>query len=92
MESEKWIESLARQARLDVPPAIAVSVPSLAALRGSVPMGIAPRMLWFSGAAALAAACLMLAVGIYQQRSTSASSSNSNDSMSVLFSPLDAKL
>jgi hypothetical protein len=87
MKTLQWIDKLAERARQEPAPAISVAVP-----RVQPAVYRLPRMaLSLSAAGSLAAACLLLALGLHAQHAASSSSvstSSSSDAQSVLFSPL----
>jgi hypothetical protein len=87
METLQWIEKLAERARRETVPATDIAAP-----RVEPAVYRLPRMaLSLSAAGSLAAACLLLALGLHAQHiasTPSASTSTSSDTMSVLFSPL----
>ncbi len=90
MDSELWIDSLSRRARGETLPELRCTVPRIAptVLR-------LPRLaLSLSAVGSLAAACLVLALGLHAQQVTSSSSSmktTTSDSVSVLFAPLQSE-
>jgi hypothetical protein len=100
MDSQQWIDQLARQARLEPIPLIPISAPRFEpALR---PLPRWPLSL--SAGVSLMAACLLLALGVRAQQSTdtastsniaisanTSASSQAPDEMTALFSPLQVE-
>ena len=100
MDSQQWIEQLARQARLEPIPTIRITSPRLEPF-------VRPLPRWplsLSAGASLMAACLLLTLGVRAQQSTSAvstsnitvssstsSSSQAPDPVTALFSPLQVE-
>jgi len=87
METLQWIEKLAERARQETVPATDIAAPRIEPAVYRL-----PRMaLSLSAVGSLAAACLLLAMGLHAQHIASipsASTNSSSDTMSVLFSPL----
>lgn len=93
MDSEQWIQSLARQARRETTPELRVIVPQVAPATYRL-----PRSLSLSAGASLAAACLLMVMGLNAQGTSTSSASETAtksvqtpDAVTVLFSPLDAE-
>jgi len=88
MEPLDWIDLLAQQARREVEPEMHTVVPRIAPAVSPLPRAI----LSLSAVGSLAAACLLLVMGLHAQQSTTASpsqaTSTSVDPSSALFSPL----
>jgi ABC-type enterobactin transport system permease subunit len=104
MDSQQWIEQLARQARLEPIPTIRIAAPQIA--RGGLEPALRPLPRWplsLSAGVSLMAACLLLALGVRAQQSTTttsaspvtvssnASSTQAPDDMTALFSPLQVE-
>ena len=89
MDSEQWIQSLARQARRETTPAIDVPGPRVRPATYRLPtLGLS-----ISAVASLAAACLLLAMGLSSQQSSTSTtaSSDQTNAVSVLFAPIDVE-
>jgi hypothetical protein len=85
METLQWIENLAAHARSELLPAIDVVAPRVEPVVYRLPRWA----LSVSAAGSLAAACLLLVMGLHAQMSVNSSSSaQSNETMTVLFAPL----
>jgi hypothetical protein len=87
METMKWIDNLAAQARGETIPEIRVAVPRVQPVVYRLPKFV----LSLSAAGSLAAACLLLVMGLHAQQaisSTSTVKSTDNTTETVLFSPL----
>jgi negative regulator of sigma E activity len=82
----QWIENLAARARSEQVPAIEVVAPRVEPVVYRLPRWA----LSVSAAGSLAAACLLLVIGLHAQQSVNSSSSSaqSNETMTVLFAPL----
>jgi hypothetical protein len=92
MDALDWIDSLARQARREIVPDLHASVP-----RVEPPATYLPRaVLSLSAFGSLAAACVLLVMGLHAQRTSttpvSPSVATTTDNSSVLFSPVKMEL
>lgn len=87
METLQWIEKLAERARQESIPQVRIGAPRVEPVAYRLP----GRALSLSAVGSLAAACLLLVMGLHAQhadRSSITSTVTSSDNMSVLFSPL----
>jgi len=85
METLQWIENLAALARSEQVPAINVAAPRVTPVVYRLPRWA----LSVSAAGSLAAACLLLVMGLHAQQSVnSTNSAQSSETMTVLFAPL----
>jgi hypothetical protein len=104
MDSQQWIEQLARQARLEPIPTIPIVAPQIA--RAGLEPVLRPLPRWplsLSAGVSLMAACLLLTLGVRAQQSTTTasapaatvssntSSSQAPDAVTALFSPLQVE-
>jgi hypothetical protein len=92
MEALDWIDSLARKARREIVPELHAAVP-----RVEPPAAYLPRaVLSLSAFGSLAAACVLLVMGLHAQRasatSVSPSAATTTDDSSALFSPVKMEL
>ena len=87
METLLWIEKLAERARQENIPVVHIAAPRMEPMSYRLPR----TALSLSAVGSLAAACLLLVMGLHAQHAASLSSPSSataSDNMSVLFSPL----
>jgi hypothetical protein len=87
MKTLQWIDKLAERARLETIPPISIVAPRVE----PAPYRLPRLAMSLSAVGSLAAACLLLAMGLHAQRvasTASVSTSTSSDTQSVLFSPL----